>query len=70
MATYICSYCGTTSNSPSGGSCSRSPHKTHKWINKDGKTIFYCIYCGATMNNPSGGSCSNSPHKNHEWSPK
>lgn len=67
MAVYICSYCGAKTNSPSGGSCSRSPHKNHEWIRADDKKEYVCAYCGAKTNSPGGGSCSSSPSKNHKW---
>ena len=46
MASYICCYCGKKTASPSGGSCSYSPHKSHEFISADGRKDFTCSYCG------------------------
>lgn len=67
MASYICCYCGKKTTSPSGGSCSYSPHKSHEFISADGRKDFTCSYCGKKTANPSGGSCSRSPHKTHKF---
>jgi len=51
-----CIYCGNSS--PAGGTCFKSPHKTHV-VMVPGK----CSYCG--QSSPAGGNCFKSPSKSH-----
>lgn len=64
--TYICSICGHTSTSASGGSCSHSPSRSHIYIQED-RAGYICKFCGHTASSASGGSCSPSPFGAHQY---
>ena len=72
MATYTCKFCGYRSGNAGNVSsyCSKSPHKSHEWMNATEKLSQYtCKYCGYQSGNAgnAGSHCSKSPYKQHEW---